>query len=612
MYRFALTTQTVFCGHLYHLYCIMIRFDVSYVYTVYGFETRLSVPCVLHSERGLFIMLSKIKEDVLKHAQVISNTLDVDVLIIDSDYNVVTATRRYFDSYDSIGPNTLIGSTIHNRRNVIVRSRADVESCRICGAYEKCKMDGFVGVPVYLDGDVVGAVALVMPSFRADKVFEDEDGAVRFIESMAELLAGKLKAGISIMQLETTRREREIIMDTLKDAYAFTTAGGVITYCNRKFSEVFCPDGQTAAGKYLGAVIAHPRIDELVSVQQDIKNQIIFYESHNVSFYGYLSCMQVAAGGVRSGMTFRFKALAEDGGNGKGAHDLEKGVTFNWLGRGFFPENVVHEAKRLAVTDKNILICGDEGSGGKLLAKCIHNYSNRSDRPITVIECHRIYRDNLPLSLFGIIGRLHGAQDGTVVFSDIERMPMSLQVELVDFLKRPAGRGSADMVDTRFIYLTQRNLQECTERGLFLDELYYRISENAVEIPPLREEPELLRRQIKNCIEFYKKRYGRPGFSVTDEELDRLCACPWYGNIQQVEEYCDCMVFSGSVDIALSEVLVGRPPVVALRDNNRTISDIERKMISDMLQARESKEKIAQILGISRATLYRKIKSYQL
>lgn len=564
-------------------------------------------------------MLREIKKDAQKFARVISSFLDVDVLIVDVNFNIIASTPRFFDDYSNLhtnSVNTVVGKAVFEKRTVIIRDKTELESCRNCSQYQQCKMHAFICVPIFLGGEIMGSVSIIMPRERTSQIFADEQKSAAFVESMADLMESKLEAHRALRQISTIQKERELVMDTLTDAYAVTDICGYITYFNRRFAELFNID-ERAEGKLIYDVLPLSRLRELVYRPQDIKSQLVFHNESREPFYGFLSCTRVFADGHASGLCFRFRPLADARSSVYSpGEDGEKAISFAWAGNSFFPETVVHDAKRLAVTDKSVLIQGEAGSGKQLLARCMHDFSNRSDMRLTLVECYREYREHVPKSIFGIVGKLQSAHNSTVVFRDIERLPLSLQLELVDFLKRPAihYQGGPDlMIDARLMFLSSSDLKQLMARGLFSDELYYRISENTLVIPPLRQEPELLRRHAAGALDYYKRMYRKDDMEITEALLDEICRYSWPGNLRELEACCDAIAFAGADNISLSAITGKKIPAEGAEENSTpTISQLEKQMIAQLLQSGASKEKIAQSLGISRATLYRKIKYYDI
>ena len=137
-------------------------------------------------------MLGKIRNFVDNFAEVISDVLDTDVIITDSNMNIVGSAFRYFSLYNDIKIGTLLADVLVNNHNLVIRNKAQTEGCRKCRDYKKCKMKGFVGVPIHYGNQTLGAIALILPSSKVKALFENIDSTVVFMERMAELVANRI------------------------------------------------------------------------------------------------------------------------------------------------------------------------------------------------------------------------------------------------------------------------------------------------------------------------------------------------------------------------------------------------------------------------------------
>ena len=259
---------------------------------------------------------------------------------------------------------------------------------------------------------------------------------------------------------------------------------------------------------------------------------------------------------------------------------------------------------------QTVLIQSAPGAGEKLLARCIHNYSDRSHLSLVTVDCGYA-RDLREQIIFGELGQLHLAHGGTVYFQNVELLPYYLQEKLVDFLRSGVlnhENGGQVRVDVRVICSTTADLHAMTEAGTFLEPLYYRISERTLTIPPIREDPEQLRRMIENGIRFYRSCYHKPELTLSSRALERLCRWDWPGNLTELDQALDQLVRRAEQEITADSL--EQLPAFS-RQKVLSVEEMERERIGELLRQRYSKEEIARLLGISRATLYRKIKQYQ-
>jgi len=298
-------------------------------------------------------------------------------------------------------------------------------------------------------------------------------------------------------------------------------------------------------------------------------------------------------------------------------------ITFKSIENGLIPMQVINEAKRLSVTAKTVLIKGESGTGKELLAKAIHTFSDRAGQYFVTVNCDGTYREMLEESLFGNeqssqivggLGKLQLAHNGTIYFYRIEQMPVYLQRRLAEILRNKTISQSgmrSIKVDLRMIFSTSADLESLVQVGLFDDELYYRISENTICIPPLRQDKAALRKLLTSSAKFFKGKYNKESLSFDAQAFEALLFYGWPGNGKELDKVMDCIVSRCTDNVTVKDL--ARLNVIEMEDNKFvSIRDLERESIEALLAANKKKDDVAMKLGISRATLYRKIKKYNL
>jgi DNA-binding NtrC family response regulator len=298
-------------------------------------------------------------------------------------------------------------------------------------------------------------------------------------------------------------------------------------------------------------------------------------------------------------------------------------ITFKSIDNDLIAAQVIDEAKRLAITTKTVLIRGESGTGKELLAKAIHTFSDRAGHCFINVNCDGTYRKQLEESLFGDeqsnqivggLGKLQLAHKGTIYFYKIDQMPIYLQKRLAEILRNKtivqAGMRSIE-VDLRMIFSTSEDLESLVHNGLFEDELYYRISENTITIPPLREDKVALRKLLTSSTKFFKEKYNKEDLIFDTQAFKALLNYRWPGNGKELDKVMDFIVYSCTGTVTLEDLT--QLNVIELEDNKLlSIRELERDSIARLLASNRNRDDVANKLGISRATLYRKIKKYNL
>lgn len=278
-------------------------------------------------------------------------------------------------------------------------------------------------------------------------------------------------------------------------------------------------------------------------------------------------------------------------------------------------------AQKAAANDVTILLRGESGTGKEQFANAIHRISPRRDRPFVAINCAAIPENLLESELFGYeegsftgankggkVGKIEAADTGTIFLDEIGDMPPHLQAKLLRVLQNReferVGGTSVKKVDVRFISATHRDLSLLMEDGRFRSDLYYRLNVIPIHIPPLREH----REDVPILLDHYLKKYAVQNscaFSCFSyDALECLTGYHWPGNIRELENIVQyCMTMTESSVIGLEDL----PPGITEQEPKLPESQDIGYLLSVYGHDTEAKKKIAEHLGISLATLYRRL-----
>jgi two-component system response regulator HydG len=295
---------------------------------------------------------------------------------------------------------------------------------------------------------------------------------------------------------------------------------------------------------------------------------------------------------------------------------------------------VLQLAEQVAPTESTVLILGESGTGKEVVARYIHELSERSEGPFFSINCGALPEGLLESELFGHVkgaftgavkdkeGLFAAARGGTFFLDEIADMKPSTQVKLLRVLQErealPVGGTEPIPVDVRLIAATNRDLDEEMRRGTFRSDLYYRLNVIALHLPPLRERREEIPLLAEAFLERIAEERGETPKRLSEDALDAILAYDWPGNVRELENALEhAVVLSRGNDIArsaLPERITRRKaePLVADRaPQNPTLEVIERAYILWVLQAEGgNKSRAAEVLGIDPSTLYRKLARY--
>ncbi len=268
---------------------------------------------------------------------------------------------------------------------------------------------------------------------------------------------------------------------------------------------------------------------------------------------------------------------------------------------------------RAALSTSNVLIVGEGGTGKELAARAIHDNSSRRDKPFVTLNCSGVSELALEAELLGEAGR-SGAVDeepgGTLYLEEVHDLPPSLQVKLVTVLEKRKSQ-------VRVIAATPKDLGALLREGRFREDLFYRLEVIRIELPPLRARKD----DIPELVEHFLRRYSalnqKPVSHVSDEAMELLMKYSWPGNIRELEHVIErAVVMSGTevlfVEDFPAEIAGGRPQETREEPGPPTsLEAVERSHILKVLQeVRFNKSRASEVLGIDRATLYRKAQRY--
>ena len=286
--------------------------------------------------------------------------------------------------------------------------------------------------------------------------------------------------------------------------------------------------------------------------------------------------------------------------------------------------------EKVARTDANILVTGENGTGKEMLAREIHLLSNRKKETLVPVDMGAITETLFESELFGHVkgaftdaradrpGKFEVANKGTLFLDEIGNLSYHLQAKLLTALQRRSivrvGSNTPIPVNIRLICATNRDLQEMVQKGDFREDLLYRINTIHVEIPPLRERPEDIVPLTEIFLSKYTKIYGKTAMCLSLDAKEKLNAQPWFGNIRELEH-----TIEKAVIIAERSVLDGndfdfpRAKKKPVTKEATTLEEMEYNMIKNAMDKYSGNlSLVASQLGISRQTLYNKIKRYEL
>ncbi|MBP2017436.1 PAS domain S-box-containing protein [Symbiobacterium terraclitae] len=444
------------------------------------------------------------------------------------------------------------------------------------------------------------------------------------------------------------------LLDSLHDGVVAVDDSGVVVYANEANTRITGLTKEEIIGRHVRHIVPDSHILEvletgqpLIGVRTRVFDHVVVSNIVPVFDHGRL----VGVVSVFRDIT-EVLALSQELAEARNTIDLlkanlsgpplaEDGII---IGQSPVAQRMYLMAKKAAAVDSPVLIEGESGTGKEVVARLIHNRSQRRGQPLIAVNCAAIPASLLESELFGyeegaFTGSRRGgrpglfelADGGTLFLDEIGDLELGLQAKLLRALQsgeiRRVGGTQVHRVNVRIISATNRNLAQLVREKAFREDLYYRLRVIHLVLPPLRERREDLALFLENAMQRICERLGRPRATFTPAALRALLAYPFPGNIRELENVVEQSVVlaeGDAIDVTdLPPDVLGsggtagaaQAPAAAAAPGSGgfpSLAEAERMLLEAGVRAFDSKAALARHLGIGRATLYRKLAKYGL
>lgn len=308
--------------------------------------------------------------------------------------------------------------------------------------------------------------------------------------------------------------------------------------------------------------------------------------------------------------------------------DIQKEEDICW-GKSPAMQRLLTMIKKVAVTDANVLITGENGTGKELIAKMIHRYSPRAAETLIIVDMGAVTETLFESELFGHVkgaftdakadrsGKFEAADGGSLFLDEIGNLSYPLQAKLLSALQTRhitrVGSNKSISVDIRLISATNKNLFKSVKKGEFREDLLYRINTIHLEVPPLRER----REDIPQLADFFLRRlarkYGKSDLKLGEKTLCKLESYAWPGNVRELEHAIEkAVILSDNQELQPNDFYMRTPDETSFVVESFTLEEMEKILIEKALRKYDNNiSAVAAELGISRPTLYSKIRKYE-
>ncbi len=305
------------------------------------------------------------------------------------------------------------------------------------------------------------------------------------------------------------------------------------------------------------------------------------------------------------------------------------------MGQSKSMKKVEELVRKVGPTDTTVLISGESGTGKELVARAIHRYSNRTDKPFVAVDCGSLVENLFESELFGHVkgsftgatatkyGRFELANGGTLFFDEIGNISINIQTKLLRVIQEreitKVGSSQVIKVDVRIVAATNKDLQKDVKTGTFREDLFYRLSVVPIALPPLRERRDDIPLLATHFLSKYNKKRRKNIKAISDRAMKALVEYDWPGNVRELENAIERAVVLAESDVVKASDLLYYGLTVEASSSRSDVSeaqrliDVEREHIAKTLKMFHGhRGKTAESLGIDRKTLRAKLSRYKI
>jgi transcriptional regulator with PAS, ATPase and Fis domain len=576
--------------------------------------------------------LRKIQDAVVQYAKIMAEVVQVDVVIVDTDFFRIAGTGIFESEINSyVGSTAFVFDYVMNHgEQMIIDEPGGHELCSKCPRQGNCNETYEISAPILMAGNAIGVIGLAcVTKEQKEHIQRRQSTYLEFLRQIADMIASKA------MEQEEKERNRELNLILQEMVNRVDQSVLVLGEEDNIIS------ANKAARKQLHLEEEEDLQKETVKLREtgDSMNHqreyLLAIRGHKYTVLGSLYDMHQSDSASRmllfSDISVLQNQLYEY--SQKSRAYSEEGI----IGSSAITRDLTKNIKKIARSNTTVLITGESGTGKEVVAKTIWKESDRADKPFVVINCASIPDSTMECELFGYVagafqgadpagrmGEFELANQGVIFLDDIGDLPLHLQGKVLRVLQEHritrVGSSQSIPINVRIIAASNRNLHEMMEKKVFREDLYYRLNVIPLHVAPLRERKE----EIEEFVMYFIHKYCRlqeKKFKYMDPEVIKLLKrYDWPGNVRELQNVVefmvsmmeeDGMIERNNLNLDLWSITTGMEDQYV-----HTIQELEEKEIQKAIwiygDSTEGKRRIAQKLGIGMATLYRKLDTYKI
>ncbi|HWQ62563.1 MAG TPA: sigma 54-interacting transcriptional regulator, partial [Negativicutes bacterium] len=568
------------------------------------------------------------------------SVLGVEVTVADAELHRIAGTGRFAGTVgDMLNKDSVFAQVLQTGRGYIIANPGQDSACNTCEVKALCCELAQACCPITLDGAVIGVLALV--AFNAEQrrtLLEHQRDLFGFISRMADLLASKAAEAERLHAVRAMKTQLETVLDTVSEGIIAVNRAGRIVNSNAAARRMTDQKGRDLLGVPIDDLLPGLPLGELIHSGRELTNREVSRKGTGRRLHYLITARPWQEGDEVIGAVLTLREMAEVRKfvSQLSTHNINYTLDMI-LGGSEQLCRVKEAAAKAARVNATVLIQGESGTGKELFARAIHSGGERQAKAFIAINCAAIPETLLESELFGYEegaftgarrggkpGKFELADGGTMFLDEIGDMSLSLQAKLLRVLqeKQLERVGGVDTlaIDVRIIAATHKDIAAMVGSGEFRQDLYYRINVFPLHIPPLRDRREDLPVLLTYFLKKYAAMLGKATPEVDAAAYRALMTYDWPGNVRELEntlEYLVNIIPGPRITLAVlpPRIKAGGDPR-SVRPGIVPLVELERQAIAAAVKkfggTAAGKVQAAEALGISRATLYRRLKEIKL
>jgi len=579
-----------------------------------------------------------------------AGVVDIEIGVISNNLEVI-AGSGYFEKqvgviYDDGCMTHKILSSPGND-SILVENTAHAVCCAECEYSAKCDVLAFLMLPIIFEEEKIGTISLLaLTEQHRRKLLNHYEKMLNFLNKLCNIIVMSLNEKKMEAKVTSLMNQFKDVINSIYEGIIAINLQGNITNINRAAEKMLNLDRNSLNGSHINKLFPDFRVEDVISMKSSSGSDLYYGKEisysgpHNPNneasrlFYNITLMYEEEhlSGAV---LSFRKKEEVEEMANR--IIGANKKTNFSRIiGTSSEITDIKKKMKLIAATDSTVLIRGETGTGKSLFARAIHEESPRRKNPFVAISCAAIPAPLLESELFGYEegaftgarkggkpGKFEIAHGGTIFLDEIGDMPLDFQVKLLQVIENKTiariGGVSFRDVDVRIIAATNWDLEELINIGKFREDLYYRINVIPFVLPLLYTRKDDIILLMHHFLDHYSLRLNKKLTGFSDDAREALLSYPWPGNVRELE---NAIEYAVNIEADTKIIRTSLPEKITRYFSSSDYTGVEdltslecnaiQAALQKYGQSTCGKEKAASALGISRATLYRKLKYMKL